>query len=73
VKQLLLWGAKEPNYFSDISETFDMKMAALRCHHSQVGHRPPEWEQRVRKRYQDLAKDRGFSAAEAFFRIEFMR
>ena len=29
VKEVLLWGAENPNHFSDISDTFEIKMKAL--------------------------------------------
>ena len=70
VYEILLWASEEPNYFSDITDTFDIKMAALRCHHSQVGHLPPEWEKQVRARYENLAQGQGFALAEAFYRVE---
>jgi LmbE family N-acetylglucosaminyl deacetylase len=70
VYEVLLWASEQPNYFSDITDTFDIKMAALRCHHSQVGHLPPEWEQQVRARYENQAKDKGYALAEAFYRVE---
>ena len=71
VKVILCWGAEEPNYRSDITETFDLKMAALRAHDSQVGHYPsPEWEDQLRKRYKQLAEEEDFMLAEAFHRVE---
>lgn len=33
---ILLWGADEPDYWEDISPTFDVKIAALLCHSSQT-------------------------------------
>ncbi len=70
VKEVLLWGAEEPNYFTDITDTFDIKMAALRCHHSQVGHFPTEWYDLLRQRYEKFAEGKGFALAEAFHRVE---
>jgi len=70
VKEVLLWGSEEPNYFSDITDTFETKMAALRCHHSQVGHFPREWGDFMKKRYEGFAKGKGFKLAEAFYRVE---
>jgi len=70
VKEVLLWGAEEPNYFSDITDTFDIKMAALRCHHSQVGHFPRQWYDMLRQRYEKFAEGKGFKLAEAFYRAE---
>jgi LmbE family N-acetylglucosaminyl deacetylase len=33
---ILLWGADEPDYWEDISSTFDQKIEALLCHSSQA-------------------------------------
>lgn len=38
VREVWLMGFSEPNHFVDITETFDLKMATLRAHHSQTGH-----------------------------------
>ena len=70
VKEVLLWASEQPDYFSDITDTYDMKMAALRCHHSQVGNLTTEWEQRMRARYEMMAEGKDFSLAEAFHRVE---
>jgi LmbE family N-acetylglucosaminyl deacetylase len=70
VQEVLLWGAEEPNYFSDITETYDTKIAALRCHHSQVGHFSKEWGDFLRQRYEGFAKGKDFKLAEAFYRVE---
>ncbi|MFC1933281.1 PIG-L deacetylase family protein, partial [Chloroflexota bacterium] len=37
VKEILLWGGEDINYRSNITDTYDIKMAALHCHRSQVG------------------------------------
>lgn len=70
VQEILLWGAEEPNYFSDITDTYDIKIAALRCHHSQVGHFSKEWGDFLRQRYEGFAKGKDFKLAEAFYRVE---
>jgi len=70
VKEVLLWAADEPNYFSDITDTYEIKMAALHCHDSQVGHLPSEWANFLRKRYEQSAEGQGFALAEAFYRVE---
>jgi len=70
VKEVLLWGAEEPNYFSDITDTFEIKMAALRCHHSQVGHFSQEWSDFLKQRYESFAEGKGCKLAEAFYRAE---
>ena len=71
VKEVLLWASEDPNYYSDITGTFDLKLAALRCHKSQVGENPsPELEKRLRQRHEMMAEGQGFHLAEAFHRVE---
>ena len=73
VKEVLLWGTEDVNHRSDITETFHVKLTALRCHRSQVGHIPPEeLEKRLRERHRSLAEGESFSLAEAFHRVEIL-
>jgi len=74
VKEVLLWGAEEPNYCSNITDTFDIKIAALRCHKSQVGNNPSsEMEGWLRERAKNMAKGEDYELAEAFHRLEIWR
>jgi LmbE family N-acetylglucosaminyl deacetylase len=74
VREVLLWGSEEPNYRSDITDTFDIKLAALRCHQSQIGDRPnPELEERLRQRCKLMAEGSDCELAEAFYRVEILR
>jgi LmbE family N-acetylglucosaminyl deacetylase len=71
VKEVLLWGAQEPNYRTDITATFATKVAALRCHKSQTGDNPSEGlEERLRERHKMFAQDQDYELAEAFYRVE---
>jgi LmbE family N-acetylglucosaminyl deacetylase len=70
VKKVLLWASDEPNYFSDISETFDIKMAALHCHKSQIGHLQEEFKEFMKERYRGFARGTGFLYAEAFHEVD---
>ena len=71
VRQVLLWASEEPNCRSDITDTFDIKMAALRCHKSQIGDSSfPEFEERLRERCRMLAEGEDYELAEAFYQIE---
>jgi LmbE family N-acetylglucosaminyl deacetylase len=73
VKEILLWGTEDINYRSYIAETFRVKLAALGCHKSQVGHIPPqELEERLRERHRLLTKGEDFQLAEAFHRVEIL-
>lgn len=74
VKEVLLWGTEDINYRSDITETFDVKLSALRCHKSQVGHIPlQELEDRLRERHRSLAQGEEYELAEGFHRLEILR
>ena len=73
VKEVLLWASEDPNHRADITSTFDLKLAALRCHESQMGQNPypgPEMEKWLRERHRQLAEGEDFELAEAFHRVE---
>ncbi len=74
VKEVLLWGSEESNHHSNITDTFDIKIDALRCHKSQVGDDlSPDWEARMRQRHKTLAEGEDYELAEAFHRVELRR
>jgi LmbE family N-acetylglucosaminyl deacetylase len=71
VREVLLWASEDPNYRSDITDTYDIKVAALRCHKSQIGQYPsPEMEKWLRQRHETMAEGEDFELAEAFHRVE---
>jgi len=71
VKEVLLWGSEDANYRSNITDTFDIKIAALRCHKSQIGDNPSTgMEERMRERHKMLAEEEDYELAEAFHRVE---
>ncbi len=72
VKEVLLWGSEDSNYRLDITDTFDIKLAALRCHQSQVGS-APEMEVWLRERARQMAEGEHYELAEAFHRVEVWR
>jgi LmbE family N-acetylglucosaminyl deacetylase len=73
VKEVLLWGTEDVNYRSDITSTFDVKLSALQCHKSQVGHIPlQELEERLRERHSSLAQGKEYELAEGFHRVEIL-
>ena len=59
------------DYYVDISETLDLKLAALKKHKSQVSKPGMEWDvdKWIRKRSRDLGKKGGYRYAESFKRI----
>lgn len=74
VKEVLLWGSEDSNYRSNITDTFDIKIAALRCHKSQISDNPStRLEERMRERCKMLAQGEDYELAEAFHRVEIWR
>ncbi len=69
VTELLIHGVENPNYYIDITATIDLKIAALRCHQSQVGDRPG-LDKRIIERAKASAEGQDFELAEAFHREE---
>ncbi|TMD22331.1 MAG: PIG-L family deacetylase, partial [Chloroflexi bacterium] len=65
VKEVYLSGSNEPDAWVDISNTIDLKIAALREHKSQVGDWP-ELEQTIRERAAEMATGQAFPVAEGF-------
>jgi LmbE family N-acetylglucosaminyl deacetylase len=71
VKEMLFWASEDINHLSDITETFDLKLEALRCHESQVNSmKVSDLEKWLRQRCSDLAEGENFDLAEAFHREE---
>ena len=71
VREMLFWASEDINYVSDITDTFDLKLTALRCHESQVkSMKISDLEDWLRQRCKDLAEGEDFDLAEAFHREE---
>ena len=74
VQELLFWAAEEVNYRSDITATFALKLAALRCHASQVRELGiSNLEDWLRQRCRSMAEGEPFELAESFHRVELPR
>lgn len=73
VKEVWLWAPEDQdiNYRSDITDTFDIKLSALKCHKSQI--KEPfksEMEKWLCQRAKDMANGEKFKLAEGFHRAE---
>ena len=70
VKELLLFGTEDVNYRIDVSATIEKKLAALKCHASQMREmgldRMEKW---VRIRCQEMAAGSDYSLAEGFHQV----
>ena len=73
VREVWLWATEDPNHWSNITDTFDLKLAALRCHKSQVGgNLVPGVEKWLRQRAEAMAEAQDYELAEAFHRVEIL-
>jgi LmbE family N-acetylglucosaminyl deacetylase len=72
VRQVYVMGHMEPDTVIDVTPTMDKKLAALRCHGSQLKDFAAV-EGRVRQFAADLGKPRGYTYAEAFRVIDYPR
>jgi len=73
VKEVWLWAPedRDVNFRSDITQSFELKVKALRCHKSQI--REPfssEMEKWLCQRAKDMAGEEKFRLAEGFHRVE---
>ena len=72
VKEVYMWGSLDPNAFVDIGSSFDLKMAALRKHASQVKSAEGLVE-RMRERARQIGEPQGIALAEGFRRVVLAR
>lgn len=74
VREMLFFGAEDVNYRSDITATFDLKVAAFRCHESQVRELEMQdigaW---LREWSCSMAEGAECELAEAFHRVDIAR
>ena len=70
--EIWFFGADHPDRVVDITETFDLKMHALRAHVSQVGD-AEGLEERMRERGRELAEGQEFELGEAFKVVQMRR
>jgi LmbE family N-acetylglucosaminyl deacetylase len=71
VKQILFFGTEDINLRIDITETFHLKLEALRCHKSQIIQLGiPDLEKWLWERCQKMAEGEYFEIAEAFHQVE---
>ena len=70
VREVYFMGAPNPNYAVDITEQWDLKVAALRAHESQLAERFPELEGFISTRSAECGAKYGMALAEEFHRAE---
>lgn len=71
VKEIWFWASEDINHRCDVTDTFDRKIAALRCHESQIKEFDnPEAQEWLRQRCVEMAVGEEFELAEGFHRVE---
>ena len=69
---MLFWGADQPDTFIDITDTIDVKIAAVQAHRSQMsGRTDEEVFQYVKSRASESSTEGGGGYVEAFRRVNF--
>jgi len=71
VEEMLFWASEEINFRVDVTDSFDLKIAALRCHESQLREFGDlDVEDWLRQRCREMAEGEDFELAEGFHRVE---
>jgi LmbE family N-acetylglucosaminyl deacetylase len=70
VRELYVVGAPQVNHAVDITATIEQKLAALRCHISQLGHDQRELAERIRQWAAERGEPFGIPLAETYHRVE---
>ena len=71
VREAFLFWTDQPDYWEDISQHVETRIAALAQHASQVGQDPARLGKRIRQRTQAAGEQAGYEHAEAFKRFQF--
>lgn len=66
---LLLFGTDQPNYWTDITETLELKIQSLQAHNSQQSAFHGGIESRLRWRAKNIGEGHGLQAAEEFLSV----
>jgi len=71
VQEVLLWASENSDYHCDITDTFDQKVTALRCHESQMGMYPyPLLEDWLKQQARETAEGKTYDLGEAFHQVK---
>ena len=66
VQEMYMFRSETPDFYVDITDTFEAKMDALYCHVSQMGRPREEGQVRSRERAAETGKKAGYELAEGF-------
>jgi LmbE family N-acetylglucosaminyl deacetylase len=68
VDELLLGPTDEPTYIVDITQTFDLKIKAIKIHKSQLN-QLPDWEKKITKMAKVMGEIKGCGYGEGFYQL----
>lgn len=71
IKEVYLFWTDSPNYWENVSDYIDRRVAALAKHVSQVGEDTAKLDKRIRERTAETGKEPGYAFAEALKRFSF--
>lgn len=72
VQDVYLWGASPPNFWVDVTDTVECKIAALKCHRSQFSD-PERVMEFAKERLRRAGEEHGVQFAETFRKISLRR
>jgi LmbE family N-acetylglucosaminyl deacetylase len=74
-KELYIWASGEPNYYSDITDTWETKMKAVEVHQSQIGPNGsnPDFLNFLKEGNRNAGREGGYEYAEALHRLEVLQ
>lgn len=70
-KEVYLFWSDNNDYYEDVSDAIQIRVAALICHASQVGSDHEKLDQRIRERAAKVGEEAGYAFAEGFKLIKF--
>jgi LmbE family N-acetylglucosaminyl deacetylase len=74
VKEVLLWQTEEPNYLRDVGNVYDIKLAALACHKSQIGDpMEDEFVEYLKQYSMRAARGQNYNLGESFHRLQVLQ
>lgn len=74
-KELYIWGGGEPNFYSNITDTWEIKMKAVAIHQSQIGPNGsnPDFLNFLKEGNRNAGKAANCEYAEAFHRLDVLQ
>ena len=74
-KEMYIWMSGAPNYYSDISDVWDLKMKAVEIHQTQIGPNGsnPDFLNYLKDGHKNAGKEAGCEYAESFLKLDVLQ